>query len=196
MLDRYFDMSQPWPYVLFYVVTVFWVLEFILFPSKFKSDDFKEKRTFRVILLGIVLTVLVNNVTVLFTPFYLDNTVGNALRIVAMVTYPLGLALRYISTWTLGDYFTRDVAVSEDQRLISHGPYRFLRHPLYVGLFLLTVSVPLFFKNIPVLFLSMLYMGYVLNQRMRVEEAAMERILGDRYRAWKTKRYRFIPFIY
>ena len=196
MLDRYFDVSQPWPYVLFYVVTFFWVLEFILFPSKFKSDDFKEKRTFRLILLGIVLTVMINNVTVLFAPFYLQNALGSTLRILAMVTYPLGLALRYISTWTLGDYFTRDVAVSEDQTLISHGPYRFLRHPLYVGLFLLTVSVPLFFKNIPILFLSMLYMGYVLNQRMRVEEAAMERILGDRYRAWKTKRYRFIPFIY
>jgi protein-S-isoprenylcysteine O-methyltransferase Ste14 len=88
------------------------------------------------------------------------------------------------------------VAVSADQTLISHGPYRFLRHPLYVGLFLLTVSVPLFFKNIPILLLSMLYMGYLLNQRMRVEEQAMERILGERYRVWKAKRYRFIPFIY
>jgi hypothetical protein len=24
----------------------------------------------------------------------------------------------------------------------------------------------------------------------------MERILGERYRVWKAKRYRFIPFIY
>jgi len=31
---------------------------------------------------------------------------------------------------------------------------------------------------------------------MREEEALMEKIIGERYQAWKKERYRFFPFIY
>ena len=195
-MAQFFDLSNPLPYLLFYVVTVLWVLEFVVFPSKFKSDDFSEKKSFRLILAGIVLTVLLNNVFTLLGWFTLEGTAALWLRRMAVVSYPFGLALRYISTFTLGKYFTRDVAIDAKQELISHGPYRILRHPLYLGLFLLAVSVPLFFANWLILGLSMLYMGYVLNLRMTLEEANMERIMGERYTTWKKRRYRFIPFIY
>ncbi len=195
-MSRFFDPSNPWPYVLFYVVTVLWVLEFVVFPSKFKSDSFSEKRSFRLILAGIVGTVLLNNVFTLFGWFTLEGALGVWLRRSGMVSYPLGLMLRYVSTFYLGQYFTRDVAINETQELISNGPYKVLRHPLYLGLFLLAVSVPLFFANGLILILSMLYMGALLNHRMRLEEANMERIMGERYVTWKKRRYRFIPFIY
>lgn len=195
-MATFFDVSNPWPYVLFYVVTVLWVLEFVVFPSKFKSDDFSEKRSFRLILAGIIATVLLNNVFTLFGWFTLTGEASVWLRRLAIITYPLGLGLRYVSTLYLGKYFTRDVAINSDQDLISHGPYRILRHPLYLGLFLLAVSVPLFFANWLILVLSILYMGAVLNLRMRLEETNMERIMGERYTAWKKRRYRFIPFIY
>ena len=195
-MARFFDVSNPWPYLLFYVVTVFWVLEFVVFPSKFKSDDFSEKRSFRLILAGIVATVLLNNVLTLFGWFTVQGALGLWMRRVAMFSYPLGLGLRYVSTLYLGQYFTRDVAIHTEQDLISKGPYRVLRHPLYLGLFLLAISVPLFFANGLILVLSVLYMGAVLNLRMRLEEDNMERIMGSRYTAWKKRRYRFIPFIY
>src|SRR3989440_4169542 len=34
----------------------------------------------------------------------------------------LGVALRWYAIWTLGGYFTRDVAVSSDQKVVQNGP--------------------------------------------------------------------------
>lgn len=39
-------------------------------------------------------------------------------------------------------------------------------------------------------------MGYVLNGRMKIEEKAMEDVIGENYIKWKNERYRFLPFIY
>jgi protein-S-isoprenylcysteine O-methyltransferase Ste14 len=45
----------------------------------------------------------------------------------------LGLALRWYSIFYLGRFFTTNVAVAKDHRLIDSGPYRFVRHPSYTG---------------------------------------------------------------
>jgi protein-S-isoprenylcysteine O-methyltransferase Ste14 len=104
--------------------------------------------------------------------------------------------LRYISILYLGKHFTRDVEVSKTQTLISKGPYRWLRHPLYLGLFLLTISVPLFFQNWLMTILSSIAMFFMLNHRMNIEETLMEDVIGNTYIEWKKTRYRFIPWIY
>ena len=124
------------------------------------------------------------------------DTMHHPLMILSLFTYPLGLGLRYISIVYLGNHFTRDVEVSTTQTLISKGPYRILRHPLYLGLFLLTISVPLFFQNWLMTIVSSVGMFLILNQRMNIEEKLMTDVIGEEYISWKNQRYRFIPWIY
>ncbi|HYZ91543.1 MAG TPA: isoprenylcysteine carboxylmethyltransferase family protein [Actinomycetota bacterium] len=45
-----------------------------------------------------------------------------------------GVALRIWSIRTLGRFFTYRVMTTEDQRVVSGGPYRFVRHPSYTAL--------------------------------------------------------------
>ena len=59
----------------------------------------------------------------------------------------LGVALRWYAIWTLGRYFTRDVAVSPDQKVVQNGPYRYIRHPAYSGTFLTMVGIGLAMTN-------------------------------------------------
>ncbi len=192
-MEIFFKLELP--YILFYVITFFWILEFIVFPSKYESDDYSEKKSFLIILAIIISTITATIITTFLGWFTLSLDTP-VFRIVGILFYTLGILLRYISTLYLGRYFTRNVEVSKDQTLISHGPYRILRHPLYLGLFLLLISVPLFFANWGMFILGTLAIGYVLNQRMKIEEASMEKVLGKTYQEWKSKRYRFIPFIY
>lgn len=193
-LDVLFQFDRV-SFIVFYLITVLWIMEFFIFPSKDQKKDESETGTFLKILAFIVVSHILSIVFTVFGWFRLegDHTV---LSILSYVTYPLGLALRYVSVYYLGRHFTRDVEVSKTQELVSKGPYRILRHPLYLGLFLLTVSVPLFFSNWLMTILSGLFMFLILNERMEIEENMMEKIIGENYSTWKEERYRFIPWIY
>lgn len=189
-------IAWSWEYLLFYIVTALWIGEFLVFPSKYESEDYSEVTSFKKILAGVVISIAITVSLTYLGIFRIEDTFGNSIRYIGIVLYILGISLRYSGSIYLGKYFTRDVSVSEDQELVSDGPYRVLRHPLYLGLFLLTISVPLFFQNYLGLAVALILMGVNINKRMVAEESSMEEIMGDRYRAWKSSRYRFIPFIY
>lgn len=192
-----FFFVNAWPYYLFYVVTILWIAEFVIFPSHLKKQSKQEKKSFFFILQFILLIILLNFFLGWLQIGTLDNQfTQNILNYVGITLYILGLLLRYVSIIHLGRFFTRNVAVSESHELISSGPYKILRHPLYLGLFLLSTSVPLFFSNIILTPIAYLLMGYILNHRMTLEEHILESSLGQIYKHWKKSRYKFIPFIY
>ena len=142
-----FFFVNAWPYYLFYVVTILWIAEFVIFPSHLKKQSKQEKKSFFFILQFILLIILLNFFLGWLQIGTLDNQfTQNILNYVGITLYILGLLLRYVSIIHLGRFFTRNVAVSDTHELISSGPYKILRHPLYLGLFLLSTSVPFLFK--------------------------------------------------
>ena len=114
----------------------------------------------------------------------------------ALAVMLLGVGLRGWSIWTLGKYFTRDVAVSADQPVIDHGPYRWIRHPAYSGVLLTMLGVGLAAANWASLSALMVcvVMGYAY--RVRIEEAALVRALGQPYRDYMRRTKRFIPAVF
>ena len=191
-----FFQFDKFEYILFYLVTAIWILEFFIFPSTYKQKDKSETKSFLKILAVILLS---HGLTILLT--YLDlfriaGQFGYVLMIIALLTYPFGLLLRYVSIIYLGKHFTRNVEVSKTQTLVSTGPYKYLKHPLYLGLFFLTISVPLFFGNYLMVIVSSVMMFLILNHRMNIEEKLMTEAIGQTYTKWQKKRYRFIPYIY
>ena len=183
-------------YILFYIITFLWIGEFLFFPSKYKSKDYSEKNSFIKILITIIATILLTIIFTYFGLFQIRGIFGSVLHYIGITLYIIGICFRYVSTIYLGKYFTREVNINKDQELISNGPYKFLRHPLYLGLFLLTIAVPIFFQNIVTIVFSIIFMSLAIKNRMVLEETNMEKILGEKYIDWKNKRYRFIPFIY
>jgi len=189
-----FNVDHP-AFIIFYLITLIWIAEFAFFPSRYREQDRAERRSFMRIMSAILISHTLSISTSL-TGIFPYPPQDTWIMYVALVTYFAGLLLRYISIIHLGHHFTRDVEVSSQQHLVSTGPYRILRHPLYLGLWLLTVSVPFFLNNWVMVALSSVLMFIMLNQRMTLEEQLMEEVIGESYRRWKKSRYRFIPWIY
>ena len=105
----------------------------------------------------------------------------------------LGIVLREWSVLCLGRFFTVSVMVVSDQILVKRGPYRWLRHPAYSGSILSLVGFPLSIGTwvgaLLVLFLS--FTGYL--HRVRIEEKALLKALGDEYRDYMQHTWRFFP---
>ncbi len=176
--------------ILFIVITFLWLAEFLLFPS-LKKEDQSEKKTFSLILVAILVIIILNAIMFFNDLLIIDKTI---IKVIALFLYFVGIVLRYWSLILLGKSFSREVEVSEDQELISRGTYKYIRHPLYLGLFLLTIAVPLYTGNILVFLGSIVLMFVVIDIRIKEEERFMEAAFGQRYVTWKNKRYKFLPF--
>jgi protein-S-isoprenylcysteine O-methyltransferase Ste14 len=115
---------------------------------------------------------------------------------VALVLLWAGIALRQWSFRTLGRYFTFTIETSSDQPVIATGPYRVLRHPSYTGLLLVLIGIGLLLGN----WLSLLAVAVAATSamvyRIGVEERALEKALGDRYRQFASTRKRLIPYVW
>ena len=92
-------------------------------------------------------------------------------------------------------WLSRTVEVQEDQRVVDTGLYGVVRHPMYLGVLVLFLSMPLVLGS-AVAVVPFLAIAWVLVQRIRNEEQVLETGLpgyGD-YR--KKVKYRLIPFLW
>jgi protein-S-isoprenylcysteine O-methyltransferase Ste14 len=119
-----------------------------------------------------------------------------ALFLLGVLFMLLGVALRWYAIWTLGRYFTRDVAVSPDQQVVQKGPYRFIRHPAYRGTFLTMLGVGLAVTNgvSLVTLLVCVFLGHLY--RVHVEEQALSNTIGQPYLEYMQHTRRFIPKVF
>lgn len=107
-----------------------------------------------------------------------------------------GIAVRWWSFRTLGRYFTFQVMTSQDQPVITGGPYRVVRHPSYLALLLILFGVGLSYGNwLSLAALLLLPLAGIVN-RIRVEEAALASALGERYTSYAAGRKRLLPYVW
>jgi len=106
--------------------------------------------------------------------------------------FALGVGLL---TWTLrrlGTNLTDTVVTRRAHTLITHGPYRWVRHPFYDAMALLVLAIALIAANWFVL-LSGAVVFALLAVRSRTEEAMLLERFGEPYRAYRQSTGRFVP---
>ena len=107
-----------------------------------------------------------------------------------------GLILRWYSIGYLGRYFTVDVSISAEHKVVDSGPYRYIRHPTYTGALLAFLGLGFCFGNwLSILFMTVPIIAAFL-WRIRIEESALTDALGEDYRAYAQRTKRLIPFVY
>jgi protein-S-isoprenylcysteine O-methyltransferase Ste14 len=106
----------------------------------------------------------------------------------------VGLAFRWYSIRVLGKSFTYVVHTRPDQQVVEKGPYRWIRHPSYTGALLTIIGVLLALTN-PLSFLGLILplAGYAY--RIRIEESALVRDLGEPYVDYMRRTKRLVPFL-
>lgn len=107
-----------------------------------------------------------------------------------------GVLLRIYAIVHLGRFFTVNVAIADDHRVIDSGPYRWLRHPSYTGVLLISLGFGLCLANWVGLLIIMLPTTATLLWRITVEERALHAGLGAAYTSYAQHTWRLLPFIY
>lgn len=116
-----------------------------------------------------------------------------AVGIVAMV---VGTVIRLWAVRALGPQFRRVVAVSPDQPVVTTGPYRWVRHPSYTGALLIFGGFGLALANAWSVLVLVVLPAMAYLRRIRVEEAELAAVLGERYLSYAHGRARLIPSVW
>ena len=78
--------------------------------------------------------------------------------------------------------------IEKGREVTSSGPYRFVRHPLYLGSILLGVGFAVASRSLPVAVLTLGYLGVTLAAAVRTEEATLDARFAGAYSAYREGR--------
>ncbi|HEX3569327.1 MAG TPA: isoprenylcysteine carboxylmethyltransferase family protein [Acidobacteriaceae bacterium] len=126
-------------------------------------------------------------------------TIGNGWKsifVLGIGMWLFGVAFRMYSIRVLGRFFTYDVAISREQHVVEAGPYRWVRHPSYLGGLLALFGFGMTMTNWAAMLLPAFCSAVGYSYRIPIEERALVRGLGDEYREYMKRTWRLVPYVF
>ncbi len=141
--------------------------------------------------LAVQLPLLILQLTL---PPWLGALASGAQRWVALALVVAGLTLAVAARFALGASFTAFPRPIEGGAHVARGPYRFVRHPLYVAVFVTGAGWALLWQSVAGAALT-LALAVLLDFKSRREERWLEAAYPT-YAQYRRAVRRFIPGIY
>jgi protein-S-isoprenylcysteine O-methyltransferase Ste14 len=125
---------------------------------------------------------------------YMDWTITPAaIQYFGLLLIPAGLALREWAIIKLGRFFSRTVQLEPGHRLITDGPYRWIRHPAYTGMILVDLGIAF---ALGTWLGAVVTLGLILGAtmyRITIEENVLIAAFGDEYRDYMKRTWKLFP---
>lgn len=153
----------------------------------------------------------------IFGPASLASRIGYSTSfIVGCGLVTLGSYIRYRCYRALGKHFTLELNVSDNHKLITHGPHAYVRHPSYTSALAVFIgsgccygSPGSWFRECQIVDTTwggVLIVAYalfvsvatvVITSRLVVEDQLLRERFKEQWDAWAQKvPYRLVPFLY
>ncbi len=108
----------------------------------------------------------------------------------------IGFAFRYWSIQVLDRFFTTKVVIQSDHQLVRTGPYKYFRHPSYLGNWISMMGISVLFQSM----LGMVFSGVVYLMvyyyRIKCEEKALAGMFPSEYVKYKRDTWGMLPYIF
>jgi protein-S-isoprenylcysteine O-methyltransferase Ste14 len=106
-----------------------------------------------------------------------------------------GAILVLRSRTELGQAWSLVPKADQDTGLVTTGPYRLVRHPIYLGFTLLTVGEALAFGSWPALMTVLCGILPTFAWRARAEEKLLSRTFGACYAVYRRRTKMIVPYL-
>ena len=83
--------------------------------------------------------------------------------------------------------------LEKGSEITSSGPYRWSRHPLYVGSSIIAAGIVTASRSVPVAIVAAFYMGATITAAIRTEETFLTERFGDGYDRYRESRAEPMP---
>jgi protein-S-isoprenylcysteine O-methyltransferase Ste14 len=188
------------PMAIFYAVCSFWILSEIFIGVRRRSAvtgaEKKDRMSLVVLWIGFGLGPFLGGMCTAIRSAQMPATIRPYAFWGGLALVLVGIGIRWIAIATLKRFFTVDVAIAADQKVIQTGPYRFVRHPSYAGSLLSSTGLGLAFLNWISFAVVVIFSFTGIAYRIAVEEQALMSGLGDDYREYAARTKRLIPGVF
>jgi protein-S-isoprenylcysteine O-methyltransferase len=117
-----------------------------------------------------------------------------ALNWIAAILVVLGILFAIWARINLGRNWSSTPSIKENHKLVTSGPYRFVRHPIYTGILLAAFGTALTGTSFGIiLFLIALI---IFSLRIPKEEKIMLELFPNEYPSYQRRTKRLIPFVW
>ncbi len=120
--------------------------------------------------------------------------VNPVLSSIGVIMCAAGLTFFVWARQRLGRNWNPTVSVKKDQELVTSGPYRYVRHPMYAGGFFACIGSAIVCGGAWIFLL--LILGPFFLGRMGAEDKVMAQQFPNEYPAYKKRTKALIPFVW
>ncbi|MCX8105071.1 MAG: isoprenylcysteine carboxylmethyltransferase family protein [Ignavibacterium album] len=116
------------------------------------------------------------------------------LRIIALIVY---LIFSWIQIWsfkTLGEYYSQEIAIRKEHKIISAGPYKIIRHPQYLSQIFVDLAGAIATLSFVLFPLALIQIPFLI-LRAKEEEKLFLKYFPEEFRTYKEKSGFMLPFI-
>jgi protein-S-isoprenylcysteine O-methyltransferase Ste14 len=155
-----------------------------------KPKSFLQK--FPLVLSTTTLIVLILGTFQIGTLEYLKE--HNAIRLIGLPVY---LIFSWVQVWSfkaLGDSYSQDIVIKKDHKLVTSGPFRFIRHPQYFSQILINIGGTAATLSFVLGALTLIEIPVYI-MRALMEDKLLSKHFKEEFSAYKKKSGFMIPFI-
>lgn len=116
------------------------------------------------------------------------------MRVIALIVYLIFSWLQIWSFKTLGEYYSQEIALRKDHKIISAGPYKIIRHPQYLSQIFVDIAGAAATLSLVLFPLAIIQIPFLI-LRAKEEEKLFKKYLPEEFKSYKTKSGFMIPFI-
>lgn len=192
-LDYDLEWNRLTPsFVLWIIFSVYWSIE-ARNSAKSQDSESKWSTALHQVVLNVALVILiapVPHLTLWFLPqrWHFLVAVGVAIQI----------AFFALAIWArrhLGKNWAAEVRIGEGHELVTSGPYRHLRHPIYTAMLGMFLGTAVASSQVHALVgIALLFLAYI--RKTRLEEEILEKTFGAAFDAYRRESWSLVPPIY
>jgi len=128
-------------------------------------------------------------------PVLLPGSVFNW-TVIGAILLISGTLFRLYAIHVLGKCFTSTVQIKAGHKIISNGPYKYLRHPSYTGAYFAMIGSAMFLHSFIGIIIFGIGMLIVYHLRIKTEERTLIHQFGVLYKLYAARTYKMFPMVW
>ena len=183
------------PQILAYVILLIYAVFQELFLRDKAARSFRRASKLDLTTVWYVTAIAISLIAAPLLNSFRIFTVPAIVAYLGLVILILGIVFRATAMIELGKSYTRALIVVKNQRLVTTGLYKYIRHPGYSGTMLAGIGFAMAQGNLLIVLFVIILMSSVYVLRIRQEEEMLRSVFGKKYDTYAKRTKRLIPFV-